>query len=72
MRCPWHHACFSLKTGEALHAPAFSPLACWKVERRRIFARESLRARRNVMALPQAALKQIPVRRVGGLPNKDR
>jgi apoptosis-inducing factor 3 len=34
VRCPWHHACFSLKTGEALHAPAFSPLACWKVERR--------------------------------------
>src|SRR6266478_10197167 len=34
IRCPWHHACFSVKTGEALHAPAFSPLACWKVERR--------------------------------------
>jgi apoptosis-inducing factor 3 len=39
VRCPWHHACFSLRTGEALHAPAFSPLACWKVEQRdsRIF-----------------------------------
>jgi NADPH-dependent 2,4-dienoyl-CoA reductase/sulfur reductase-like enzyme/nitrite reductase/ring-hydroxylating ferredoxin subunit len=34
VRCPWHHACFSLKTGEALHAPAFNPVACWKVERR--------------------------------------
>src|SRR5947209_8359856 len=34
VRCPWHHACFSLKTGEALNAPAFSPLACWRVERR--------------------------------------
>lgn len=33
VRCPWHHACFSLRTGEALHAPAFSPLACWSVER---------------------------------------
>ncbi|MGO4835356.1 FAD-dependent oxidoreductase, partial [Rhizobiaceae sp. 2RAB30] len=34
LRCPWHHACFSLRTGEALAAPAFDPLNRWRVERR--------------------------------------
>src|SRR5215470_6881450 len=34
VRCPWHHACFSLRTGEALGAPAFNPVSCWRVEQR--------------------------------------
>ena len=32
VRCPWHHACFSLRTGEALRAPALGPVACWATE----------------------------------------
>jgi len=34
VRCPWHHACFSLRTGQVLAAPALNPLACWDVQQR--------------------------------------
>jgi apoptosis-inducing factor 3 len=61
VRCPWHHACFSLRTGEALRAPALDPVACWRVEQQdgKIYVREKLEpearpTRRTTPATPQS------------------
>jgi apoptosis-inducing factor 3 len=50
IRCPWHHACFSLRTGEALRAPALSPVACWQVERQGELVRVTQKLERGPLA----------------------
>ena len=66
IRCPWHHACFDVRTGEATHAPAFNPLAVWRVEREgdRIFVREKREQPRPRVKGPVDAPGRIVI--VGG------
>jgi NADPH-dependent 2,4-dienoyl-CoA reductase/sulfur reductase-like enzyme/nitrite reductase/ring-hydroxylating ferredoxin subunit len=66
VRCPWHHACFSLKTGEAVGAPAIDPLACYMVEEadgRIIVKGKKAAAPEKKMAAPDA-IKRVVI--VGG------
>ena len=64
VRCPWHHACFSLRTGEALRAPALNPVACWTVERRGGAIVVAKKEERDPLAptFPAAASRQPPRR----------
>lgn len=69
VRCPWHHACFNLRTGEALAAPALSPVSSWRVERRegRLFVtgKASEKAARGASPTPAgSATEHIAI--VGG------
>ena len=66
IRCPWHHACFDLRTGEAARAPALNPIAVWKVEREgeRIFVRQKREQPKPRVKGPVEAPSRIVI--VGG------
>lgn len=58
VRCPWHHACFDIRTGAALQAPALDPVGCWRVERvgKKVFVREKLPEPKPAAAVGAAAV----------------
>jgi NADPH-dependent 2,4-dienoyl-CoA reductase/sulfur reductase-like enzyme/nitrite reductase/ring-hydroxylating ferredoxin subunit len=65
IRCPWHHACFSLRTGAVLRAPARDPLPRWRVEEASgtVYVREKLE---EATVVPAAASMPGSVVIVGG------
>ena len=62
LRCPLHHACFSLQSGEALRAPAFDRLPCWRVERagEKIYVRDKLPAPPQKHKTTASSSTQLP------------
>ncbi len=64
VRCPWHHACFSLRSGEPLRAPALNPVARYRVERQgdRVTVREKLAPATPPVAFGDAAAATAPAR----------
>jgi nitrite reductase/ring-hydroxylating ferredoxin subunit len=67
VRCPWHHACFSLRTGEAVRAPALDPVACWTTEVRegKVVVLGKAAAQQGTVAASAAAPQKIVIVIVG-------
>ena len=66
VRCPLHHACFSLRTGDAIRAPALNPVSCFRVEESgsTIFVREKLESSPAQQVKPDSHVRSVVI--VGG------
>ena len=68
VRCPLHHACFSLRSGAALRAPAFDPLDRWAVETQgdRVFVRARIDDPPGKTQQPRSGVERIVILGGGG------
>jgi NADPH-dependent 2,4-dienoyl-CoA reductase/sulfur reductase-like enzyme/nitrite reductase/ring-hydroxylating ferredoxin subunit len=68
IRCPWHHACFGLRDGAALRAPALDAIPCWRAERRgdKIFATQKIDPKARPRPAPPPTLGRVAI--IGGGP----
>ena len=68
VRCPWHHAFFSLRTGAAVRAPALNPVSCWRVEQRdgTVYVRERIESTGQQATTPAATGVPRSIVIVGG------
>jgi len=71
VRCPWHHACFSLRTGEALRAPALNPVPCFRIEESdgRIFVRGKIDVAPKQQVKPDSHIRSVVIVGGGGAGN---
>jgi apoptosis-inducing factor 3 len=61
VRCPWHHACFNLRTGAVERAPALNALPCYAVTRAGGTIRVGARKPDVAPAVPAAAPRTIVI-----------
>lgn len=64
LHCPWHHAVFNVRTGEAVGPPALRPIECWEVERRG--SQVVVKAKRSAPSVQQGVTGPQSVVIVGG------